>query len=281
MGTSSSYGGPKGRNPLLPPWAPATPADAPPAAPPGGSPPEVPPGTPQQQNPPPVPTVTWLSPKTMMTRFARSAPGVSAGKVVSSFVRAHGGAWTAAAASTSGRATVGSLGGFLGTGLVRGFSEAVRELGVGEFLGKSPEALLAAVADRLAPAGSTLEEAAARNALISSVAEFFGRYDVANDGIEALGSMTLDGARDVIGIAVSEYIQERVLQSLIACVERGLIEESIANTKCQEVRSSIAALVSLDLSQLDLRSIDFGSPQWRSTVEALFRDAYSLLEEQP
>ena len=92
--------------------------------------------------------------------------------------------------------------------------------------------------------------------------------------------MTLGDAREVIAIAVSQYIQERVLQSLVACVERGLIEESIANTKCQEIRSCIAALVSLDLSQLDLHAIDFGSPQWRSTVEALFRDAYSLLEEQ-
>lgn len=279
MGTSSSYGGPKGYNPLLPPWAPPAPSDQPSVTPAEGQPVAAPQGTQPAQGVPSIPAVSWRSPKVMMTRFARGAPGASARKVASSFVRAHGGARAAAAASTSGRVAVGSLGGFLGRGLTLGFREAVRELGLERFLGGSPEALLAAVTDRLAPAGSTLEEAAARNALISGLAEIFGRYDVAANGIDALDGMTVDSAREVICVAVSEYIQERVLQNLVACVERGLIDESVANAKCQELRSCIGALVSLDLSQLDLRTIDLGSAEWQARVETLFRDAYSLLEE--
>jgi hypothetical protein len=73
MGTSSSYGGPGGRTPLLPPWAEepgngAHPGDQ--AAPP--------PGGEEQGEPAPtpvVPEVTWRAPKRVLSRLARGGGG--------------------------------------------------------------------------------------------------------------------------------------------------------------------------------------------------------------
>jgi len=278
MGTSSSYGGPKGRNPLLPPWAPEPelPADA--QAPPAD-------GTPLQQAPAvdpaqplPPPPISWHAPKNAMTRFGRGAPGASAAPVASGFVHAHGGARTAATASREGQASVRAFGAFLGSGLSRGFAEAGRAVGVDAFVGGPPEALLAAVIDHLAPPGATVEQAAAREAFIRALAELFDQFDVEQEGLAALDRMSEATARLAVEAAVVYYIEERVLQTLLIGLERHLVDEQQANARCSELRSYIRALVALDLSKLNLRTIDFNGRTWHVIVDKLFVDAYSLME---
>jgi hypothetical protein len=216
-----------------------------------------------------------------MTRLARGAAGASVAKVASSYVRAHGGARAATTAAFSGRSAVSSLGTFLGSGLARGFSEAVRSLGIDPFLGRSADALLVEIVDHLAPAGSTIEEAAAREAMVRSISEIFDQCDVSTDGVSGLDQLTPEDAQRVIQVTVANYIQQRILQDLFYRVEQTLIDVRRADQWCAEIREFVRALVVHDIGQLDLRRIEFASPAWRAIVNRLFLDAYSLIEAAP
>jgi hypothetical protein len=285
MGTSSSYGGPTGRNPLLPPWADGV-GGSPDGALPGGGdgprpdsdgvpPPEM---LPTPTLPPPIiPSVSWRAPKGIVTRIANGNTSASFRSASKSYVRAHGGSRIAARAASSGRATTRSLGGFL-AGIVRnGVVEAAGTLGLRNMVGLDAQSLLAAFIDLLAPAGALLEEAIARKALIETIGDLFDRYDVEAGGPAALDRMDENGMHEIIVLSVTNYVNERFQQELVNCVERGSVSEHRANELIDEAKDFIAGIIEIDLEGIDLVSFDWEGEEGRRFVDDIYQTAYSLL----
>ncbi len=291
MGTSSSYPGPTGRNPLLPPWA-----DEPLPVPEdqlldeGDE--EQPTDTEEpadnadsengnvQDEPVAIETlVSWRAPKTTMTQWVRGSAPVSLGSVARSYVRASGGPRGAAAASRQGRATTARIGGFLADGLRNGFAQAARNLGLQNFVGRDAQFVLASFIDLLAPDGALREDAAARKAVIETMSELFERFDVEMQGLDALDSLDPAGMLELVQISVTNYVNERFQQELVFRIEQGAISEGEANDLSAEVKGFIASVVRIDLGVIDPMALDWQGPEGTAFVERVYRAAYSLFGE--
>ena len=288
MGTSASYPGPTGRNPLLPPWA-----EEPPLSPPDETPEEDDgePTTdaddadgPQDAEPwdgttPPEPLVSWRASKSTMTRWVRGSGPTSLRSVARSYVGASGGPRGASAASRQGRAATARIGGFLADGLRNGFARAARNLGLQNFVGRDAQFVLASFIDLLAPVGALREDAAARKAVIETMSELFVRLDVEANGLAALDSLNPAGMLELVQISVTNYVNERFQQELVFRIEQGAISEREANDLSSEVKGFIAGIVRIDLGGIDPMALDWQGPQGTAFVERIYRAAYSLFGE--
>lgn len=287
MGTSSSYGGPVGKHPLLPPWA-----DEPAEGPldqagddgPQPFPEELPSDVPLPDRPPanlPVPDdlIPWSNPKSALTRRARGNSNVSWGTVTRRYVQASGGPKRAAASARAGRTTTSRLGGFLANGLRNGFVEAARRLGVQNLIGRDAQFVLAAFIDLIAPDGSLREEAIARKAVIETMAEWFERYEVDANGIEVLDRMTPDGMRDLIVLSVTNYVNARFQQELLSRIELGTLSERDANVLADEAKGFIASVVNIDVGSVDLVAFNWDGPEGQQFIDGVYTAAYGLLAE--
>lgn len=298
MGTSSSYGGPVGAGPLLPPWAPPAPSTAteePPSA--GTSEGQPAENQPVVEN---VPGTTqlpsdWRQPKVAMSRFARSG-GIHTqrgrellGRATSGFVRSHGGSRNAARAAVSGRATAQRLGGFLADVARDGLREAARRWTIDAYLGADAGTFLAALADAIGPAGALLEEDAAREALVETWEELFSGELLepdadAQDGLEtapgmdAIERLTSAEASVVLERFVANYVYARIVQVLGERLIAAAPTEDHAVALQEEVRSFITGAISLSADR-DLTAIDWHGAEGRVIVDRVFEAAYRLVLE--
>jgi hypothetical protein len=290
MGTSSPYGGPTGKNPLLPDWADSIAPDADSDAPEGAdedSPNEAEETTDGSKAPqvegdptPPqstLPIVSWSGCKNLLSRRANGDSSVSYDSIFKSYAKARGGARTAARASSSGKASTRNIGGFL-AGIVRdGVVEAARQFGLGDLLGREASSALAAFIDMLAPAGALLEDAIARAATIETLDELFRRYEVSEQGVTALNSLDADGIKEMVTVSVVNYVNERFQNELINCVERGSLSERAANDLMIEAKHFIVGVVALDFEGVDVVSLNWQGAEGKRFVERIYESAYSLL----
>lgn len=265
MGTSSSYAGPSGKNPLLPPWANDDfSAD----------------GEPQTTELP-LPNLGWRGPKTIMGRLARgTGGGASAHSLRSlgrSYVGASGGSRTAARAAQTGRKMTARLGAFLSAGLRDGFADALDRLGLRWLVGQDAETALAAFVELLAPDGALRDEAVARTAIIATLSDLFTAYDLAGEGIEALDRMDADGLGQVVELSVVNYVSASMQQVLANRIELGTLPEPEANRLMDEVRDFIGEIVKLDFVGVDLIQVDWEGPEGRQLVRGIYEEAYRLV----
>lgn len=291
MGTSSSYGGPTGRNPLLPDWA--QPVGDGPAAPDSGQSPEGgpdqtgvdqaldgnQPGTPASNQPQAVPSVSFRGAKSSMTQYVNSGGGGGGiGRVARHYVGARGGAGRSAQAAVSGRASTGRLGSFLSGVASRGLETAAREIGLGNLEGRPAIAVFAEIANRLAPSGATLEEAAARRAVDDALYALYKKFDLGTADISSLNNMDADTIRDAVEASVSAYIYHRWLQELGDRIEENAITTDEAVRLEKEVRDYVEHTVRLDLRDVDVLRLNWEGPEGSRIVERIYREAYGLLE---
>lgn len=303
MGTSSSFNGPSGRTPLLPPWA-QDGGGLPPdvgmpggAAPPDGLPPgdgeSLPPGEGEggpdgsAQPTPPVParplarppSVSWAAAKRGMTAYT-SARGDRARlrSAANRYVGARGGGGTAARAAQAGRASTARVGGFLSGVASRGFAEAARALGLTAYLGRNVDQVLAAIANALAPDGATQEEAVARQAVNDTLAFLYGRYGLDDGDLNKLDAMDRSGVTEAVAVSVTAYVYHRWVQELGRKLEENAYSANEAVRLERDVRAFIEETVQLDLTRIDPLTLDWAGPDGQRFVERIYADAYDMLE---
>ena len=178
----------------------------------------------------------------------------------------------------SGRASTGRLGSFLSTVATRGIETAGRELGLAGLAGRSAAAVFAEIANRLAPSGATLEEAAARRAVDDALYALYERYDLGTADISSIDQMDADAIRDAIESSVSAYIYHRWLQELGDRIEENAVTVEDAVRLEREVRDYIEHTMHLDLQDVDVLRLDWVGPEGSGIVERIYREAYGLLE---
>lgn len=285
MGTSSSFKGPIGRTDLLPPWAPPLPA--PPVTDPpvtdGPGPITNPDVTNTQPHPGSLPlelappSVSWRGPKSAFSHFV-SGRTESPRSTFRSYVQAHGGAKRAAQSAASSRRSTARFMGFLSDVAQRGIVEAARQLGVRDLVGRDVQFVLASLVDLLAPAGSLLEEASARAAIIDTLFAFCDRFDLTTGGIQALDAISADDLGDALKMTVCNVVDERFKEELTSRVERGDVSEQEGNRIFAEIGDFVQGMVDLRLAGQDLLGINWGGPEGAAFVEQVYIDAYSILE---
>jgi hypothetical protein len=279
MGTSASYGGPKGTGGLLPPWADdadatANPPNAVPVVDGDGPPPQT--ATPAQ----PVATVTeWGNAKSNLSKWARGTSGYTSPRnALRGFVGAAGGSRRAATAARSGRATAQRLGGFFAGVTREGFAAAAARLGVRNLVGRSATAVLAELVDLLTTDGASLEESVAREAAAETLEALFDRLGVNAEGLVALDRVDAGAMQDLLREFVTNYVAERFLQALGDCIDRGAISATAANALYDDVRQVVVETVKVDVGGRDLVALDWSGSEAQTLIEGVFTTAYSFIE---
>jgi len=297
MGTSSSYGGPTGINPLLPDWAqPDMSSPAQDDGAPDGDASEAgngdttkdmsdgqPASAPSTDTLPQLPATTnFRGAKSSMTRFVSGGGGGGGrgriARVGRNYVRARGGSRGSAQAATSGRSSTARLGSFLSSVASQGVAEAARTLGLGDLAGRSAADVFAAIANSLAPSGATLEEAAARRAVDDALFALYRQFDLENADISRLDQMDGQAIRGAVEASVSAYIYHRWLQELGDRIEENAVTADQAVRLEREVRDYVEQTVRLDLREIDVLTLDWNGPEGSRIVERIYQEAYGLLE---
>lgn len=301
MGTSKSYGGPGDKPPLLPDWA------LPP--PEGGDPlPEEEEQEEEETQPdiedsadheaaepdsdeddeaggdddvggieqgPAVPLGSWRSAKTLFGKAVKKNGDKQAfRKAAQSYVRAHGGSRRAAQTATAGRSATARLGGFLSDVATRGLNAALEAINLSSVIGKDPRTVFAAIANAIAPDGSSPEKAVAREATNDVLADFYERF-VTDDDLSRLNSLTSEDVKSAILDSVTCYIYHRWLQELGRQIEEKTMSSSEAVRLERETKLFVKDSVTVDFKDKDPLTMDWAS-DGSVLVERIFSEAYSL-----
>jgi len=285
MGTSNSSTGPKGNQPnLLPPWAPEGPLPpAPPASLPDGKEGDQPKDQQENQTPNEAlrpPLVSWTQPKANLTSFANRGGSGRLKKTASNYVKARGGANTAAITGRAGRKTTARLANFIASGIREGFVEAAKKLGIQDITSRNVHFVLADFIDKIAPVGATIENTIARKALIATITEIFEDMEVEQKGIGVLDQIKEEDMQKIIISSIANYINERFQQELINRLEKNNIDADYANQLSMQIRDYIIGLIELDIEKNNIQNFDWESPEGTQRIQNYYEKAYKLLGEE-
>lgn len=284
MGTSKSSDGPKGLNPLLPPWAPDLDPAPEPADGNGDDPADN--GGDQDASPP---TLTdpprWAGLLGQTKRLASGgATGSSAKRrarnVARKYVKSRGGARKAAQGSVAGRSAGPRIGGFLADVARYGVDQALRNLKLDAYLGGSAEDLLLGLAERLLPSPNSPDEAAANEAGLKAFYDLLEKYEALDQGINALDALDGEGIQHALEYFIAHYITADLLSRLSQRVEDGSSTVERCDEILSEIRAVILETVRLDFRGRDVLAIDWNATEGRQFIDRQLLNAYTLLEEE-
>ena len=292
MGTSASNGGPKGSSPLLPDWFNPSPPD--------GDNPDTPQDgnndsdgqndstnnndsvnndSPEQNNSDiPNQSSDWGKSKGALTRIAKSTSGSSIQKAGRKYVSGLGGRRGATRAAAQGRITGGKYASFLGAIASGGINNALQNFGLDNLVGKSSEEICLAIADSIAPAGSTNDEAIARDALISTLDSLYSKIQENGNDFTNVDSLSLDQIRETLIEYVSNYVFNKWMYELGSAIEKGSVTESEAINLEIEIKDLIYAETFERYRDVPIETFNISDQSKNAMIEEIFQTAYSTLE---
>ena len=289
MGTSTAYGGPSGRDPLVPSWLGGDGDDAPPGGPPdvksdnqgppagpnGAPPPQAaPPAPPQQPIPPAANPNRYTGPRGNFTRFARSGgtDHASVCRAVSQYVSSSaGGSRQAAQRMGTSRAAGARLVGFLADAQTRGALEALRTLNLEALAGRPLPEILIGLADHVCPGAGTVDEGIAREAYVETVVE------MTTSGITDLGALTQNQMLTVFEIYATHAIEARICNDIgLKAVTMPSDAQAALRVEAQ-LRDFVRNGVSDALANARTRGSVIASDRIQGFVDQVYEDAFRFL----
>jgi hypothetical protein len=302
MGTSKSHGGPVDITKLLPSWAVGQEGAAPsnnepeedggPAGGEAGGEGEETPD--EDETPSPaaaagdegaVPAAEqqatdnpWRSAKILMGNAAQAGGDRDALRSAArAYTRARGGASQAAKTSNAGRNATARLGNFLSGLATKGLQDSLKDVGLSSTAGMDVREVFAAIANAIAPSGASVDEAIARRAVNEVLEKLYEECAAEENGIEKLGSMSVEAIREAIEASIAAYIYYRWLEELELRIERGAVSPEQAVHLENEMREYVRDIVHLDLRSIDVVSLDWRSQQGEQLISGLYEQAYTML----
>ena len=278
MGTSASGTGPKGKTPLLPSWA--TDSD---------NAPETDEKNNQQSDdtlnetvdskPETVPTQKLSGTKSILTRISNGGGGSSFKTFAKSYIKSSGGSRAATKSSIAGINVGRNYLGFLSGVSKEGFNETLQKYDLSDCIGKSSEEVIAKIADRIAPTGSTNDEAIARAAIMITFDRLYEKILDSGRDIESLDSINSETLSDTVVEFVSAYIFKKWVYEAGIALERNDLSESEAIKLENEMRFFIRDEVKNGFKKADISKIDLAQGEGKKIIEDIFELAYSTLEK--
>ena len=282
MGTSSPYGGPSGRDPLVPSWLGSdgggSPPSDPPETPPGDqeqpSPNGAPPAPPRQPIPPAANPNRFTGPRGNFTRFARSGGSdrASLGRAVSQYVSSSaGGSRQAAQRMGTSRAAGARLVSFLADAQARGTREALRTLNLEALAGRPLPEILIGLADHVCPGAGTVDEGIAREAYVETVVE------LTTSGLTDLDALSPEQMLTVFEIYATHAIEARICND-IGLKAVTMPEDAQAALRVEaQLRDFVRNGVSDALANARSGGVVLTSDRIQSFVDQVYEDAFRFL----
>lgn len=283
MGTSSSYGGPRGGTPLVPSWI--DPAGLAPVPPSEEVTPAPGPGetldawdqlTPPQEEPQAAPDANrFRGPRSSFTRFSKSGGNSTPhlGRAVAGYVsRSAGGAKRAAQKMGAARASGARLLGFLADAQARGAEEALRTLRLEGLAGRPIEEVFLGLIDYVCPNGGAIDEGIARAAFIDTIA------DLAELGVEDLDTLTVDQMQTLFELYATHAIEARLCneigtKAIVLPENTSAIEKSL-----EQLRDFVRRAVSDALTHASGGLSALTPQNVQGFVDSIYEAAFTVLQ---
>ena len=288
MGTSASNGGPKGSPPLLPDWYNPQSDEDNQETPQDGSDDSGEnndsPGQNNQNAPTTEPDHTnnsskWGQSKGALTRLSNSRSGSSVKKAGRKYVNSLGGSRGATRAAAQGRITGSNYANFLGNLASGGISGALQNLGLENFVGKSSEEICIAIADAIAPIGTTNDEAISRDALISTLDSLYNRIQENGNNFTDIDTLSIDQIKETLIDFVSNFVFNKWMYELGNAVEKGSVTESEAINLENEVNDLIYTETFEHYRDIPVETFNIRDQANEVMIDDIFQTAYSTLEQ--
>lgn len=276
MGTSASGTGPKGNTPLLPSWANGSDNSPDPE---DNQPIENNPDNTVDSKPEQVPTQKLTGTKSILTRISNRGKGSNFKKFAKSYIKSSGGSKAATKSSIAGINVGRNYLGFLDGVSKDGFNETLQKYDLSDCIGKSGEEVIAKIADRIAPSGSTNDEAIARAAIMIAFDRLYEKILDSGKDIESLDSIDSETLSDTVVEFVSAYIFKKWVYEAGIALERNDLTESEAIKLENEMRFFIRDEVKNGFQKTDVSKLDLAQGEGRKIIEDIFELAYSTLEK--
>jgi hypothetical protein len=281
MGTSSSYGGPTGENPLLPDWAPE---------------PELEPETEPEQDDNQAeddndevqngddlqsdPNETdWRRPKSNLSnhiRYRDSSDQKHIKNAFRNFVKANGGSKASTRSSYSGRKTAKNLGGFLSS-VSRDYQQAFNELGI-DFNGKNTHQILSELVDSICNGNNTREDSIARDAAVDVLSDLFEDENIEADDLAKFENLDDDKLNTIVENYVSTYVYKRFMQVLASRLENNEISSEDVLDIEWEIKDLIDSKTRGTFRKKDSTEINWRGDEGERVINTIFNDVYEIME---
>jgi hypothetical protein len=288
MGTSTAYGGPSGRDPLIPSWLGSDGGGAPPGGPqeappgeqeqpsPAGQPPPhaAPPAPPRQPIPPAANPNRYTGPRGNFTRFARSGGSdlASLGRAVSQYVSSSaGGSRQAAQRMGTSRAAGARLLGFLADAQARGARGALRTLDLEALAGRPLPEILIGLADYVCPGSGTVDEGIAREAYVETIVE------LTTSGITDLDALSPEQMLTVFEMYATHAIEARICNDIgLKAITMPSDAQAALRVEAQ-LRDFVRNGVSDALANARASGAVMASDRIQGFVDQVYEDAFRFL----
>lgn len=283
MGTSNTYAGPAGGNPLIPSWLDASPIDGSPEPVPNpdesdGN--KTPDNSPQDNQPstqpvkPALPPANFQTARGSLSRYINSGGNnrQALGRAISNYVaKSSGGSSVATTRMGSSRAAAGRLLGFLADAQTRGVDQALRNLDLGSLIGKSATDIFFGLADYICPSDGAIDAGIARDAYAETVAE------ILEAGVTSLDALSIEQ----VGIAFEAFMANSIFTRLCNDIGAGVVQlpkdpreaVSIQGQIKEFLRGSVRDALAQTL--IDMKTVSQGDT--RKMADSLYARAFSIL----
>lgn len=225
----------------------------------------------------PATTGNWGAAKGALSRYAKGTGGSSLKKAASSYVKTLGGSSKATKASGAGISTGGIFVNFISGVSSNGYQQTLTQYGLADCIGKSSEEVLAKIADRIAPIGSTNDEAIARNAVLISLDALYEKLLNEGKDIDDLGSLDEQTLKNSVEEFVGTYIFKKWVYEVGLAIEKNELTEKEAISLEKEIKVFVRDEVRSALKDKDIIKLDLTAGEGKKMVENIFELAYSTI----
>lgn len=278
MGTSNSYGGPKGA--LEPDWLDD---DENAAASNGGgedgAKPDDTDGTegandgkyvPPAAVPPVLPPLG--GPRGSFTRFTNSGATGALSKAISGYTASAGGARGAVRRMPNSVRTASGVASFASAFTREGPSEALRRFDLQDLAGRPALEVFEALVDELCPEGGTLDEAVARDAFIEAIATF-AEQDLGN-----FDQLTVDQLDEFLAEVITGCIIGKVINDIGGNSLHGSVDDNRYRDAEATLREYASGAVRDELTRSFEANRSMTSTQMHALIAEIFEDSLAVLQ---
>lgn len=240
MGTSSSYKGPNGKNPLLPDDF-------------GND---------------------WADLKSEMSQFLTGNRRNSSKRILDKYVKANGGSQSITQRSKSGVSALGGFIGFLNNAQSSGIINSFRQLNI-EFDSESPSTAFSQLVNKLGAAGDFKEDVAARESLLLASSKLYDLMEEQNIAFDTpLSEVTDDFLLAGVKIYTAELIIAMVFNDLGASFEKYGDNIDLIIQQENEIREYIRSSVDVTVNDIGLD----GNPE--EIAQKIITSCYEIFVEE-
>lgn len=224
-------------------------------------------------------TGNWGVAKGALSRYANGTNGSSLRKASRSYVKALGGSSKATKSAVKGISVGSSFFNFIGGVSKNGLNGTLEQFGLSDFIGKSSEVILAKIADKIAPIGSTNDEVTAREAILDTIDFLYEKLLMDGRDLDSLNSLDEQTSKELLVEYVSTYIYKKWIYEVGLAIEKNLLSERQAIELEREMKIFVKDETKSSFQNSNFNSINLSDGEGKKIIENIFELAYSTISK--